>query len=370
MHSTSPHAAGHLRELAESSRNSVWPHHFFAALPQAIMLLTRDRPLQWYLAVLCAASCMHLSAGQATITTVAGNGTFAFTGDGGSATAAGLDSPLGVSAIFNPNSGGVVVYIADYASSRIRSVDEAGIITTVAGTGTAGFSGDGGAATAATLNYPYGVSVVFNASSGGMLTYIADTDNCRIRRVDEAGSITTIAGNGIGGYSGDGVAAKATALNSPFGVAAVYNASSGGVIVYIADTFSDRIRRVDEAGNISTVAGIGMAGFGGDGGAATAAMIARPHGLAAALNVSSGGIVLYIADTHNQRIRRVNEDGNISTVAGNGDLGYQGDGGAATAAKLYNAAGVSAIHNVSSGGEVLYIADSDNHRIRRVDEAG
>jgi sugar lactone lactonase YvrE len=275
------------------------------------------------------------------ITTVAGNGTGAYSGDGGFATNASLYYPSGVAfdAIGN-------LYIADFENSRIRKVDTNGVITTVAGNGSATYAGDGGAATNASLYYPFGVA--FDASGN---LYIADYDNTRIRKVDTNGIITTVAGNGSNGFSGDGGAATNASIRLPSGVA--FDASRN---LYIADYGNNRIRKVDTNGIITTVAGNGSATYAGDGGAATNASLSAPNGVA--LDVFGN---LYIADSGNERIRKVGMNGIITTVLGNGTIGYSGDGGAATSAALYYPPGVV----VDSSGN-LFIADDFNERIRRV----
>jgi trimeric autotransporter adhesin len=335
------------------------------------------------------------------ISTVAGNGSSGFSGDGGLAAAAPLRNPTGVAVDSASN-----LFIADSGNNRICKVTPEGIISTVAGNGASGFSGDGGLATAAKLNKPLGVAV----DSAGNL-YIADTGNNHIRKVTPEGIIITVAGNGASGFSGDGGLATAAKLNKPLGVAVdsagnLYIADTGnnlirkvtpaGIIstvagpgtfdligingdgglatktpifpagvaidsagnLYIAE--NNRIRKVTPAGIISTVAGDGTVGFSGDGGPATAAQLT-----AAQLKAAKGVVVdsagnLYIADSGNNRIRKVSSEGIISTVAGGGTGGL-GDGGAATAAQLYSPAGVA----VDSAGN-LYIADSGNNRIRKV----
>ncbi|MEK5468799.1 S-layer homology domain-containing protein [Paenibacillus sp. FSL R7-0210] len=279
------------------------------------------------------------------ISRVAGTGTNGYSGDGGAATSAQLYRPYGVAVDSSGN-----VYIADTDTHRIRKVDTTGNINTLAGTGTGGYLGDGGAATSARLKNPYGVAV---DSSGNV--YIADTFNHRIRKLDRTGTISTLAGTGTGGYSGDGGAATSARLNYPYEVAVD---SSGNV--YIADTFNHRIRKVDTTGNISTLSGTGTEGYSGDGGAATSAQLNKPYGVA----VDSSGNV-YIADTINHRIRKVDKTGNISTLSGTGTEGYSGDGGAATSAQLNKPYGVA----VDSSGNV-YIADTINHRIRKVYTTG
>jgi RHS repeat-associated protein len=281
----------------------------------------------------------------AIITTVAGNGAGGFSGDVGPATAARLNLPPGVTAVPDGS-----LVIADAWNNRIRRVGPDGTITTVAGNGVAGFSGDGGPATAASLYFPESIAV---AADGSL--YIADTGNHRIRRVGPDGTITTVAGNGVAGFSGDGGPATAASLLGPYGVAAGPDGS-----LYIADTNNSRIRRVGPDGTITTVAGNGVAGFSGDGGPATAASLYLPYGVGIAADGS-----LVIADTYNSRIRRVGPDGTITTVAGNGTWGFFGDGSLATAARLGLPYGVAAGPDGS-----VYIADADNHRIRRVGPDG
>jgi hypothetical protein len=277
-----------------------------------------------------------------TITTLAGGRQGPF-GDGGPATAAGLNSPFGASVA---SDGGVL--IADWGNQRIRRVAPDGTISTVAGTGNGGFSGDGGPATQAALAFPNAVAA---QPDGGFL--ISDWLNQRIRRVAPDGIITTVAGTGDAGYSGDGGPAVAAALNQPVGVAAP---PDGGFL--IADHANDRIRRVGADGVITTVAGSGVRGFGGDGGPATAAALNRPT---AAVPDEAGGIV--IADRTNQRIRRVAPDGTISTVTGDGVPAWL-DAADATGGQFNQPAGVAV-----SGASIL-VADSDNHRVRRIDPGG
>jgi uncharacterized protein (TIGR03437 family) len=271
------------------------------------------------------------------ITTVAGNGTQGYSGDNGPATSAELAGPYGIAVDAAGN-----LYIGDAPANRVRKVS-GGVITTVAGNGLPAYSGDNGPAANAQLNYPYGVSV----DAAGNL-YIADSNNYRIRKVAN-GVITTVAGNGTTGFGGDNGPATSAQLQ-PFGIA-VDSASS----VYIADPLNNRIRKVTN-GVITTVAGDGTAGFGGDNGPATSAELYQPNGVA----VDSAGNV-YIADTFNNRVRKVS-GGVITTVAGNGTEGFGGgDGGPATSATLYYPSGVA----IDSAGN-LYIADTDGQRIRKV----
>jgi trimeric autotransporter adhesin len=277
------------------------------------------------------------------ITTVAGNGTYGDSGDGGLATSATLKNPSGVSVDASGN-----MYIAH--SNRIRMVTKTtGIITTVAGDGTYGYSGDGGLATSATLKNPYGVAV---DASGNI--YIADLGSNRIRLVTKTtGIITTVAGDGTRGYSGDGGLATSATLENPYAVAVD---ASGNI--YIADSGSNRIRMVTKTtGIITTVAGDGTYGYSGDGGLATSATMRKPRSVA----VDASGNIFF-ADNYNHRIRLVTKTtGIITTVAGDVASGYSGDGGLATSATLNYPYCVA----VDASGNI-YIADNYNHRIRLV----
>jgi len=280
------------------------------------------------------------------INTVAGNGSIGYSGDGEAATNASLDNPYRVAVDSSGN-----LFFDDLDNQRIRRVDAVtGIITTVAGNGNIGYSGDGGAATNATLNSPTAVEL---DGSGNL--FIADYGNSCIRRVDAVtGIITTVAGDGNAGYNGDGRAATSARLKFPYGVAL----DSVGNL-FIADSGNQRIRRVDAVtGFITTVAGNGIIGFSGDGGAATNAMLNGPF--SAALDRAGN---LFIADFYNARIRRVEAaTGIITTVAGTGLSGYSGDGVVATTTKLFGPFSVA----LDSAGN-LFIADWFNYRIRRVD---
>ncbi len=279
------------------------------------------------------------------IDTVAGTGVAGFNGDNRRAVEAQLNGPT---AVVIDDAGNL--YIADMRNHRIRRVDTIGIITTVAGDGTPGFNGDGRPAALAELNQPLGLAL----DSKGNL-FIADTLNQRIRRVDTSGMITTVAGTGEDDFSGDGGPAVNATFSRPVGLAvdALGN-------IYVADVFNQRIRKIDTGGKISTVAGNGMDGFSGDSGRAIDAQLTRPRDVA----VDDQGI-LYIADTDNQRVRRVGLNGIISTVAGNGLAGFKGDGGSALEASLNSPRGVT----VTRSGQIL-ISDMANSRIRMVDRQG
>ena len=281
----------------------------------------------------------------AMITTVAGSGAFGFSGDGGPATSASLRSPSGVAVDGSGN-----VLIADQDNHRIRRVASGtGIITTIAGYGGhRGNIGDGGPATSAQL---YSPSKVVVDSIGNLL--IADTGNNKVRRVDTSGNITTVAGKGDYDFSGDGGPATRATFRNLTGVAVD---SIGNL--FIADQQNNRIRRVDAGtGIITAVAGTGTyAAFDGDGGPATSARLSNPTDVA----VDSIGNLL-IADTGNNRVRRVDTSGIITTVAGTGTGGFSGDGGAGTSAALFSPSRVA----VDGGGNV-FIVDFGNQRIRRV----
>ena len=273
------------------------------------------------------------------ITTVAGNNQTGFSGDGGLATNAAMFAEEGLVI----DQGGNLLF-AD--NDRIRKVDTNGIITTVVG-GPTGYAGDGGAATNARLNQPKGVAL---DRSGNL--FIADYANCRIRKVDTNGIITTVAGNGTNRFSGDGGMATNASLNFPQDVAVDTLGN-----FYIADLFNQRIRKVDTQGFIRTVAGSGTAGYSGDGGQATNANIHWPYGIA----ISAAGN-LYIGDQGNSRVRMVDTNGIITTAAGGGG---SGDGGAATNASLSSPRCVT----MDALGS-LYIADSGANRIRKVSSDG
>jgi len=348
------------------------------------------------------------------ISTSAGNGTAGYSGDGGAATSAEINYPGGVSVDLDGN-----VYIADTSNCRIREVSTSGTITTFAGNGTCGYGGDNGLATGAELNYPEGVAV-----DGGGNVYIADSGNNRIREVSENDQgeyiITTVAGNGTAGFSGDGGLATSAEIDFPIGVGVDLENN-----LYIADTGNNRVREVPRLGTrtINTVAGDGSSTYSGDGGPATSAGV-NPVGVTFSpggnmyivdqdnnrirevvgttistavgsgeaseyyCGPASGGVQssvppdeanlscpsgisfnaagdMYIADTGNQIVREYVSGGNVNLFAGNGTAGYSGDGGPATSAELYNPDGV-AVANGGPNVNGVYISDQYNSRIRYV----
>jgi DNA-binding CsgD family transcriptional regulator/sugar lactone lactonase YvrE len=286
-----------------------------------------------------------------TAITVAGTGERAFSGDGRQATASALVRPLALA--IGPAG---EIYIAE--GNRIREVKRDGVISTFAGTGVAGNAGDRGPAAQAQLNTPQGLAV---DSAGNV--YIADTLNNRVRLVDADGTITTVAGSGAAGYAGDGRPGPEANLNLPTGLAIGFSDT-----LFIADTGNNVVRQLDPDGAIHTVAGTGEAGYRGEAGSAVDAVLHAPGGLA----FDSEGN-LYIADTLNQRVRRIDVNGQIQTVAGTGVAGYSGDGHPAIYAELNLATnpldGIGQALAVDSQGDVL-IADGLNHRVRRLDLKG
>ncbi len=327
-------------------------------------------------------------AQQYTISTVAGNGTASFSGDGGAATSATLNGPIGVALDASQN-----LYVADVDNERVRLVS-GGNISTLAGNGTVGYAGDGGAAASAEMYSP--TRAVVDRSGN---VYIADASNDVIRMVAPGGNISTIAGNVCtatettpcgAGYARNGGAATAAQLNYPLGVVVdsagnlymadsnnnVIREVSGGTIstgfisvhlndpvdvavdsannLYIADINNNRIVKVTSTGIATVVAGNGTAGFSGDGGPASKAQLSYPTGVA----VDGAGNV-YIADTLNQRIRKVGSNGTITTIAGTGQEGYAGDGGPASVATFSSPRGIT----VDPSG-TLYVADTGNNVVR------
>jgi uncharacterized protein (TIGR03437 family) len=304
-------------------------------------------------AFIALAGSLAAQTGRYTITTIAGIGTAGFTGDGAEATLAQFDTPYAVARDSSGN-----LYIADQANNRIRKIDASGIITTLAGDGTEFFLGNGGDAIKASLINPLGVAV----SPAGVL-YIADSRNHAIRKIDSAGKIQAVTGNGNPGFGGDMDTDATTddgdallaGVNRPIGMA--FDAAGN---LYFTDQLNQRIRKIDTAGKITTIAGNGEAAYFGDGGLATAAKLNYPQGIA----IDSGGNIFF-AEGQGHIIRKISPDGTIKTVAGNRTPGFGGDGGKALDASLFYPRGIA----VDASGN-LYIADTLNSRIRRVAEDG
>jgi uncharacterized protein (TIGR03437 family) len=304
-------------------------------LEKAYLLMKR---LAIFILVSCLGFCSLASGQTEIITTVAGTGAAGLSGDGGSATSAALNQPGGVALDASGD-----LFIADTTNNRIQEVSGA-IVTTVVGTG--------GLAASPALAQPSGV---FVDGSGNL--FIADTANHQIREVPAGGKVTTIAGGGSYGYYGDGGPATSATLYNPTGV---FVDASGNV--FVADTFNYVIREFTVGGNITTVAGNNAlpAGYSGDNGPAISAQLNNPTGV---FGDASGNI--FIADSGNNRIRKFTVGGNITTIAGNGTEGFSGDGGPATAAKLYTPTGVF----VDAYGNV-FIADTTNNRVREFTVGG
>jgi len=264
--------------------------------------------------------CLLVKSNAQNISTIAGNGVAGNKGDGGAAISAQLSFPAEVAVDAYGNK-----FIADTWNNKVRKVNRNGIITTFAGIGTEGYSGDGGLATLAQLNGPNSVAV---DAIGNV--YISDGNNFCIRKVDVNGKITTVAGSGTLGL-GDGGPATSAQLTSPNSI----RVDSIGNL-YIADWSDQRIRKVDIYGIINTIAGNGIAGFNGDGGLATSAQINFP----ACLSLDKRGNIFF-SDYQNSRIRKIDKNGLISTVAGNGTFSYTGDGGLAINAGLNSPYGIA-----------------------------
>lgn len=276
------------------------------------------------------------------ITTVAGGGS-SIPGNGGPATACALSSPSGIAVDASGN-----LYICDRNEHRVRKVTPAGVISTIAGTGVPGTSGNGGPATAALLYQPYCIAV-----SADAIIYIGDQSG--VRKINTSGIITLFAGTTVQGYNGDGILATNAQLSVPGGIAtdAIGN-------VYISDVYNHRIRKVDTAGYITTIAGTGTAGYSGNNGLATAAKISSPTGIQYASDNN-----IYIADYLNHCVRKIDPSGIITTIAGNGIAGFSGDNDPATAAALNGP-----INTATDTLGNLYITDGNNHTIRKVDPLG
>lgn len=292
---------------------------------------------------------------DAPIDTIAGTGEPGFSGDGGPATDAQLQEPMGIAT--HPD--GRVLF-SDAVNNRIRAIDPDGTITTVAGTGDAGFSGDGGPATDAQLALPFGVAV----DADGRILF-ADRDNNRIRAIDADGTITTVAGSGEEGFSGDDGPAIEAQFTLPTGVAAH---PDGGIVV--ADAGNHRVRMIDPDGTITTIAGSGIDGSDMDRDPADMNMGGTVPALAADLSFPHDVVVhpdgrILIADMFNDQVRAIEENGTLTVVAGTGVPGVDGDGGLAVQADLAGPFGIT----VHPDGRIL-TADAFGHRVREIHPNG
>ena len=292
-----------------------------------------------------AAGSLVATAALGDISTIAGTGTAGYSGDGGPAASAEFSSPYGFAIAPNGD-----LYIADTQNHRIRKIDSTGTVTTVIGTGTAGFSGDGGPATSAAIRAP--IAMVWD-STGNF--YFTDTGNHRIRKVDTSGNISTVAGGVF--TVANGVPATSSFINTPQGVT-VDKAGN----LYIGEYMGNRIRKVDATtGIITTIAGDGTGGFTGDGGPATSAQVFGPYGLTV-----DGAGNLFFSDALNRRVRRIDAvTGIITTIVGDGVQASTGDGGPSTSARINYPTGLT----FDAAGD-LYIAEMTGGRVRKIDTSG
>ncbi len=286
-----------------------------------------------------------ITVGNPIINTIAGTGTSGYSGDGAAATTAAMNYPTHTAMDAAGN-----LYFGDFTNARIRMINPSGIVATVAGTGTPGYTGDGIPATTSRI-----------VSTAGMVTdaagnlYFSDYGGFRVRKLSTTGIITTIAGTGVTGFGGDGVPASSAAITNPWGV--VLDQAGN---LYFCDRYNQRIRKIDGSGIITTIAGNGTAGFFGDGGAATAALISDPTDLAIDLNGN-----IYFTENADNRVRKISNTGIITSICGNGVGAFFGDGGAATAGRVNGPVGIT----VDTAGNV-YIGDWGNNRIRKINTSG
>ena len=387
----------HPIELSSVNNFESSSHRFVFQLHLAYIYLVKI----WPRTLFCYCFGIFSSYAQSTITTVAGNGIAGYSGDNGPALFAQLNAPVGIavdlqgniyfaealnysirkvslndsittivggtgSSAFNgdgipatsanvcpinavPDNAGNF-FISDQCNSRIRKINAAGIISTIAGTGVAGYSGDNGPATQAQIKGP-GL-VILNRS--GELVFTDFTAHC-IRKIDTSGIISTIAGTGVAGFSGDNGSATTAQLNGPYAIA---QDTAGNY--YVADRLNNRIRKIFPNGVIITIAGTGLQGYSGDNGPAISATLNNPEQIA----IDDTGNVFF-ADYYNHAIRKIDLSGTISTIAGTGIAGYSGDNGPATNAQLKYPWGVA----LDKYGD-LYVADEYNHVIRKVTNVG
>lgn len=285
-------------------------------------------------------SCTKTSNNSGKITTIVG-GDYGFAGDGGSVDFVKINSPTGITSDGSGN-----IYFTDVGNYRIRKISTAGVVTTVAGNGVSGFSGDGGPAIDAELGFPSEIAL---DKEGNI--YFTDYNNNRIRKISTSGIITTVAGNGSTKETGDGGPAIAAGLLAPEGI--TLDASGN---IFFTDGFI--IRKISASGTISAFAGNGTPGFSGDGGPATEALLMGPL----ALCLDAEGNMFF---TDEERIRKISASGIITTVAGNGAVGFSGDGSQAISAEVYNPNGIAVDES-----ENIYFTDLGNNRIRKISSSG
>ena len=302
----------------------------------------------------CSAARVYVVGPSATLRRVVGSdleGDAGYEGDGKQALRALVRCPIGIAV---DDAG--TLFVVDHGNNRVRKIRSDGVISTFAGAGAVGvdaggYAGDGGPATAARLQEPVGVGL----GAGGDV-YVADRDNNAIRKIDADGTITTVIGGGGAGFSGDGGPASEARIDRPQQIVVDPDGN-----VYFADSGNNRVRRIDTEGVVTTVAGNGRAATSGDGGPALSAAVWNPTGLA----LDDEGN-LYVSQPDDNRIRRVDRTGAIVTVAGGrASPGFSGDGGPATRASFANPQGLA----FDEGGN-LYVADTDNRRIRVIDRGG
>ncbi len=283
------------------------------------------------------------SAQAQTITTIAGTGTNGYNGDGIAAVSAQFNHPQDIAFDIAGN-----MYICDADNDRIRKVNSAGIISTIAGTSTGGYNGDDIDATNAQISYPSSIAI----DAAGNI-FFTDDHNYRIRKINTSGIITTIAGTGTSGFKGSNVAASSAQIGACFGIAVDQTGN-----LYYDDIGNQKVCKVDNSGMLTVLAGQTFGVHTGDGGPATAAGLAYPSGLA---RDAAGNI--YFAEHGGNTIRKIDTHGMISTIAGTGTSGYAGDGGPATAALLHFPFSVT----VDKDGNIFF--PDQNSAIRRIDHA-
>ncbi|RYY34268.1 hypothetical protein EON62_03445, partial [archaeon] len=307
-----------------------------------------------------------MSEVDGTLTVVAGNGSAGFSGDGGPALAAMFNGPRAVGVAYNGSSGEWNVWVADKNNMRVRHFQVGGNISTVAGTGNRGSTAVDTYSTSTALSAPTGVHVQFNASTNAHHLFVADYESHVVRDMVPDGMSTRIAGiAGYAGYQGDDGPGTNALLSNPVGIAGLQNATSNRTSIWFTEVITNRVRRVDEAGNIHTIGGDVNNGM-----PAPQMQLRSPTSVSATRNASDGVHTLWICDYGNHRVIKVGATGYPEAVAGDGRNGYRGDGGPAVAARLYYPSSIATLVNNDTQAVSLWIADSGNQRIRRVLENG